>query len=146
MKQTNFTKYLENQFRQDPSLQDEIKIAEKTIDIALQISELRKDKGLSQHELAEKLGMKQSNIARLESADYQGHTLKTLERVSNALDAEMKIKLVSKGLSISSDWSSLVNSSNVLTESVWQKPEYDYILRSETSRRDPNTKQIFNSL
>jgi len=52
-------------------------------------------KGLSQKELAKKIGTKQSAISRLESGTYNP-SLSFLQKVSEALDARLKISLVKK--------------------------------------------------
>lgn len=51
--------------------------------------------GLSQKELARKIGTKQSAISRLESGTYNP-SLSFLHRVSGALDARLKLSLSEK--------------------------------------------------
>ncbi len=41
--------------------------------------------GLTQKQLADRMGTGQSAVARLEDADYQGHSLNMLKRVARAL-------------------------------------------------------------
>lgn len=62
--------------------------------VARQIYELRKEAGLTQSELAEKVGTTQSAISRLESADYEGHSLSMLGRIADALNARLEVALV----------------------------------------------------
>ena len=50
--------------------------------------------GLSQADLAEKLGTKQSVISRLEDADYEGHSLSMLQRIAAALGQYMEIRFL----------------------------------------------------
>ena len=59
---------------------------------ALAIREARKKAGLTQAKLAKEIGTTQSVIARLEDADYKGHTLKMLEHIAEALDRRIEIK------------------------------------------------------
>jgi len=68
--------------------------ADRAWDIAFQIYDLRKKAGLTQAQLARLVGTKQSNIARIESADYTGYTFKTLEKVTKALKSKLEIKIV----------------------------------------------------
>jgi ribosome-binding protein aMBF1 (putative translation factor) len=81
--------------KEDPTLQEEFDRAEQAWDIAFQIRDLREQAGLTQKQLAELVGTKQSNIARIENADYTGYTLKTLEKIASALKAKLQIKIVS---------------------------------------------------
>ncbi len=55
----------------------------------------RIERGLSQKELARKIGTRQSAISRLESGTYNP-SLSFLQKVSEALDAKLKISLSEK--------------------------------------------------
>ncbi|MDO8503138.1 MAG: helix-turn-helix transcriptional regulator [bacterium] len=85
---------IEKALKRDPSLKERLERADRAWDIAFQIYDLRKKAGLTQKQLAELVGTKQSNIARMESADYTGYTFKTLEKVTKALKAKLEIKIV----------------------------------------------------
>lgn len=65
--------------------------------VARQIHDLRTHRGLTQRELADRVGTTQSVIARIEDADYQGHSLRMLRRVAEALDAEVSVRFVPAG-------------------------------------------------
>lgn len=56
-----------------------LKIEREKADIAAKIYELRTQAGLTQQQLAMRVGTTQSVISRLEDADYNGHTLNMLE-------------------------------------------------------------------
>ncbi len=56
------------------------------------IIEKRLKKGLTQAELARKIGTKQSAIARLESGSYNP-TVEMLEKVAKALNARLEISI-----------------------------------------------------
>jgi len=62
--------------------------------VARQIYELRIAAGLTQAELAARVGTTQSAISRLESADYEGHSLSMLGRIAAALNAKLEVGLV----------------------------------------------------
>lgn len=62
--------------------------------IAGQIYELRTRAGLSQAELAERVGTTQSVISRLEDADYEGHSLNMLRRIARALNCRLELRFV----------------------------------------------------
>src|SRR5450631_1183898 len=61
------------------------------IDLALLVREMREDAGLTQAELAKKVGTTQSVIARLEDAEYTGHSLTMLERIATVCGIALKL-------------------------------------------------------
>jgi len=64
-------------------------------EIARKIYDLRTKSGLSQRELAKKVGTSASTICRLEDAGYDGHSLFMLQRIAEALDKRVEIRFVS---------------------------------------------------
>lgn len=62
--------------------------------IGRRIYELRTAAGLSQRELAELVGTTPSVISRLESADYERHSLGMLRRIAAALNRRVKVEFV----------------------------------------------------
>lgn len=93
MGKTNWDRYYEN-LRKDPKTKVELDKAGYAIDIAVQIYTLRQRRGLTQKELAGKMGIKQSNISRLEDADYKGYSLRSLEKIASALSASPRISFI----------------------------------------------------
>jgi transcriptional regulator with XRE-family HTH domain len=63
--------------------------------IAGQVADRRKERGLSQADLAELVGTTQSAIARLESGGRPPR-IDTLLRIANALDADLHIELLDR--------------------------------------------------
>jgi len=63
----------------------------RQIDLALLVREMREDARLTQTELAKKVGTTQSVIARLEDAEYAGHSLTMLERIATACGVTLKL-------------------------------------------------------
>jgi len=61
------------------------------IDLVLLVREMREDAGLTQVELARKARTTQSAIARLEDAEYTGHSLSMLERVAAICGVALKL-------------------------------------------------------
>jgi len=94
-RKTNFDKYLETQLR-DQDFAERFKKAGNAWEIALQIAALRKEAGLSQKELAQRLGTSQQQISRLESPAYEGHSLSMLRRVAEVLGATIQVKIQRK--------------------------------------------------
>jgi len=69
--------------------------AERTnLDIACKIHDLRTKAGLSQRELAKRIGTTAANICRLENADYQGHSLSMLRRIAAALEMRVEVRFL----------------------------------------------------
>ena len=70
--------------------------ARRAFDFAEQVRNLRDQAGISQMELARRMGTSQSAIARLEGGGTMP-TLDTLERVAAALGAELVVELRAAG-------------------------------------------------
>ncbi len=62
--------------------------------VAQLIYAARTKAGLSQAELAEKIGTRQPVISRLEDADYEGHSLSMLQRIAAALEQRLEIRFL----------------------------------------------------
>jgi len=84
-------KIIENMIGDDQELRDLIE--EETINrhIAQLIYDTRISAGLTQTQLAELIGSSQSAIARLEDADYEGHSLAMLRKIADALHKRLVI-------------------------------------------------------
>jgi transcriptional regulator with XRE-family HTH domain len=52
--------------------------------------------GLTQAELARKMGVSTARIARLEDPDYDGQTVRDLHAVGSALGMELELRFVKK--------------------------------------------------
>jgi ribosome-binding protein aMBF1 (putative translation factor) len=61
------------------------------IDLAVLVREMREEAGLTQAELARKIGTTQSVIARLEDAEYAGQSLTMLERVATVCGVALRL-------------------------------------------------------
>jgi ribosome-binding protein aMBF1 (putative translation factor) len=61
------------------------------IDLAMLVREMRENAGLTQAELAKRVGTKQSVIARLENAEYTGQSLAMLERIASACGVKLRL-------------------------------------------------------
>ena len=78
----------------DPELRQMIEEETINAQVARMIYEARTKAGLTQQQLAELVGTKQPVIARLEDADYEGHSLSMLQRVASALNQRLEMHLV----------------------------------------------------
>ncbi|MFN2569951.1 MAG: helix-turn-helix domain-containing protein [Candidatus Dormibacteria bacterium] len=65
------------------------------IEVADQVRQLRTALGLSQEQLAERVGTTQPMIARLEGGG-QPPSLRTLERLADALQANLSVRFVAR--------------------------------------------------
>ena len=90
MKTTNFDSYMRAQLK-DSEFARRFKKAGDAWDVALQLAALRERAGLTQKQLARRLGTSQQQISRLESPSYEGHSLSMLRRVAEALNADVRV-------------------------------------------------------
>ncbi len=89
----NALEVLRKRVEGDSELRELVEEERVNLQVALAIRIARDEAGLTQKELAEMVGTTQSVISRLEDADYEGHTLKTLERIAKALKRRLIIRL-----------------------------------------------------
>ncbi len=78
----------------DPEFAIHYKEERQALMLAIKIAELREKKGLSQQQLAKLMGTSQQAISRIESGEYEGFTLKTLEKIAAATGMRIKIEFV----------------------------------------------------
>ena len=64
-------------------------------EVAQLIHDVRTKAKLTQKQLAEVVGTTQSVIARLEDADYEGHSLSMLQRIATAVNKRLEVRFVS---------------------------------------------------
>ena len=62
----------------------------RAYDIAVQVIALRQSHGLTQAELAERCGIDQADISRIECGSTTP-TARTLQRIADALDADLRL-------------------------------------------------------
>ena len=84
--------------RDDSEMENLIREASLNAIVAQLIYEARTARGLTQKQLADRVGTKQSAIARLEDADYDGHSLSMLQKIAGALNQKVEIKFSENNL------------------------------------------------
>jgi ribosome-binding protein aMBF1 (putative translation factor) len=89
---TSSWKNIKKELLKDPAVLNEYERLEPDYQIIREIIKARIKQGLSQKELAERIGTRQSNISRLESGDYNP-SLEFLIKVAHGLDKELSILL-----------------------------------------------------
>lgn len=63
--------------------------------LAAQIAAFRKAAGMTQVQLAERLGTAQSRVSAIESGDYSSWSLSTLRKLAEAFDVALAVEFVS---------------------------------------------------
>lgn len=79
---------------EDPERIAEYVQAAADVDIARAIYDMRTQAGLTQRQLAKKVGTTASAICRLENADYEGHSLAMLRRIAEAVGKRIEIRFL----------------------------------------------------
>jgi ribosome-binding protein aMBF1 (putative translation factor) len=87
-------KILENLTQSDSEVEGMVRESSLNAAVAQLIYDARSKAGLTQQQLAARIGTKQSVIARLEDADYEGHSLSMLQRIACALNQRVEINLL----------------------------------------------------
>ena len=77
--------------RNDQEMVDLLKKERVKADIAQKIYDMRIAEGLTQKQLADRIGTTPSVISRLEDSDYDGHSLKMMNRIAEALNYQLDI-------------------------------------------------------
>jgi ribosome-binding protein aMBF1 (putative translation factor) len=90
-KRDRHTEFVEKRSRRSGTYRKAFARSLQQIDLALLVREMREEVGLTQAELAKKVGTTQSVIARLEDAEYMGHSLNMLERVAAVCGVALKL-------------------------------------------------------
>jgi ribosome-binding protein aMBF1 (putative translation factor) len=70
------------------------KVFREQLEIAEMIHQAREEAGLSQRQLADRVGTTASVICRLEDGDYDGHSMAMLRRVADALGKRVQVRFV----------------------------------------------------
>ncbi len=89
------SKIIERMVGDDNALRELIAAETINVRVAQLIYHSRIKAGLTQKQLAKLIGTTQSVIARLEDADYEGHSLNMLNRIAAALNKTVDIRFVS---------------------------------------------------
>jgi len=76
-----------------PELRAQIEEEKLNIRVAQMIFDARQKAGITQKQLAELIGTKQQVIARLEDADYEGHSLTMLQRIAASLGRRLDLSM-----------------------------------------------------
>lgn len=90
-KTSDALKILDRMMHKNKKFEKLVAEARINAEVAQLIFNARTKANLSQKQLALLVGTTQSVIARLEDADYEGHSLSMLQRIAQALDRRLRI-------------------------------------------------------
>jgi DNA-binding XRE family transcriptional regulator len=100
-KQNDYIKEGEQEYQQwrdallaDPETRAIYKEEAAKKELWLQLVEARQAAGLTQAELAQRLGVSQAQVARIEKSGYDSYTLNTLRRYVQALGRTLEVAVV----------------------------------------------------
>ncbi|REJ74965.1 MAG: XRE family transcriptional regulator [Planctomycetota bacterium] len=88
----NFADVIRQKLAQNAELASSVEDESFNAHIATQIAEARRASGLSQEELADRVGTYQSVISRMEDVEYEGHSLTMLRRIGDALNLRTRVE------------------------------------------------------
>lgn len=80
-------------FETDPRLTQIYKEEAAKMELWLQLAEARRTAGLTQEQLAKRLGVTQSQVAKMEKRGYDSYTLQSLRRYVEALGDEFRLEV-----------------------------------------------------
>lgn len=108
-------------------------VVEEEINTGLpfQIRAMRQARGWSQHELAERVGITQEGISRLESVNYGKFTLATLKRLASAFDVALAVRFVP--FSEMAQWITDLSPESLAVPDFDQDPGVRFAPRAESS-------------
>ena len=92
---TTLKEYITEQMK-DPEFKKAWDDLDPEFELLASMIKVRERKGITQAELAKRLGTKQSAISRLENGAFSKATVETLKKIADALDSRLIIKLQSK--------------------------------------------------
>ena len=96
MRGTTLKEYIAGQMK-DPEFKKSWNDLDPEFELLASMIRVRERKGITQAELAKRLGTKQSAISRLERGGAFGKaTMETLKKIADALDSRLVIKLQAK--------------------------------------------------
>jgi DNA-binding XRE family transcriptional regulator len=89
---SSFDAYLQEQL-QDPEFRERFEAADRALEIAFQLAELRRKRGLTQAQVASMMGARRQTISRLENPASYGQTFIALKRYAEILGGELRVSV-----------------------------------------------------
>ncbi len=88
----NASHILHRRIEDDQESQLQVQLATICAQIAEEVYDARRRRRMTQAALAKLIGTSQSAIARVEDADYDGHSIKTIAKIAVALELAVAVK------------------------------------------------------
>jgi transcriptional regulator with XRE-family HTH domain len=104
--------------------------------LATQLQVIREQRGMTQAQLAEKIGTKQAGISRIENVNYSAWNSATLRKIAFALGCRLKVSLETFG--------SLIDEAVAFNEKMLQRPSFeeDPVFRSPSAEEGQPEKPV----
>jgi len=96
MRTTDFGDVIRKKLADNPDLAAMVEDAAVDAHTAREIYRARNEAGLTQRQLADLAGTYQSVIARIEDADYGGHSMRVLKKIAHVLGKRLRVELYDK--------------------------------------------------
>lgn len=90
-KDNSFRGYLEEKLK-DKTFREAYEHYRDALTVGMKIRDLRENAGLTQKQLADRMGVSQQVIARLESGEADNPTVSTLERIAKATGHRLQVR------------------------------------------------------
>ena len=88
----NFADVIRAKLANNAKLAEAVEQEAFNADIAMKVYQARTEAGLTQEQLAARIGTRQSVISRIEDADYKGHSLRILKQIAGALGQNLRVE------------------------------------------------------
>lgn len=85
--------------------------------VAMQIRAIREQRGMTQKELADRIGTAQAGVSRLENANYSGRSISALKKIAHQFDCWLRVSFES--------YSFLVEEAEGFGEEALRRPSFD---------------------
>lgn len=90
----NIAQYIRAKLASNPELEAQVADERLYAEIATKVHALRNELGFTQIELAKKVDSQQSVISRIESVEYEGHSIDLLRRIAVACRRKLSIEFL----------------------------------------------------
>ena len=96
MKRDHHREYVRNRMKRSPAFRRAYRRTLHAVDLAILVAQMREAAGYSQAQLAARIDTVQPVIARLENAEYEGHSLRMLGKIAAACGVTLKLRAQKK--------------------------------------------------